>query len=138
MTDYVPCLRCGDLTTREGESKVIKGRRAQEWKEADKRGGETVFDVDEDEVDDLSPAAVDQSSFTPTREDAHDPLDHVHGPRPKASPIEAVDPSDEDIKTVEVTHPVARSDTLLAIARRYATDVSLFPAIDDLVSRDIR
>lgn len=33
----------------------------------------------------------------------------------------------DDLETVEITHPVARSDTLLAIARRYAADVSTAP-----------
>lgn len=31
---------------------------------------------------------------------------------------------EEEVETVEVRHDVARSDTLLAIARRYAADVS--------------
>lgn len=124
LTDYVPCLRCGDLTTREGESKVIRGRRAQEWKEADKRGGETVFDFDGDEVDDLALDEAEQSHSSSTDLDARASSDDAERVGHRASSGELVEPNDEDIETVEITHPIARSDTLLNIARRYAADVS--------------
>lgn len=34
-------------------------------------------------------------------------------------------PAEAETEIVEITHPVARGDTLMSIARKYATDVSI-------------
>lgn len=117
LSEYSPCLRCGDLTTREGESRVIRGRRAQEWKDADKEGGQLMFDAEGDEVDDLELSTAEGGDSIDKTERQSDP---VAGANVGNAPLDS-----EEVETVEVKHPVTRGDTLIAIARRYATDVSI-------------
>jgi hypothetical protein len=122
LREYVPCLRCGDLTTRDGESRVIKGRRAQEWEAVDRDGGDVMFDAEDDEVDDLELEA-DQGL---KRQD--------EGHRPESPPVEQDDQrgsgevkeKEEEEEVVEIRHTVSKADTVLTIARRYAADVSLW------------
>lgn len=129
LSEYSPCLRCGDLTTREGESKVIRGRRAQEWKEADREGGQLMFDAEGDEVDDLEMGPGEGGDSIDKTEKTSDPAADT---KVGGAALNA-----EEVETVEVKHPVTRGDTLIAIARRYATDASTRQTVRICVHADI-
>lgn len=79
-----------------------------------------MFDADGDEVDELDPVDPEQGA----KQDREPQLTNGSALQLPFQASETVKPSEEDLETIEVTHPVARSDTLLAIARRYAADVS--------------
>jgi hypothetical protein len=108
---------------------VIQGRRAQEWKKADEEGGEVMFDANSDEDGDEIDALDDEDdegTRAEWRSDVRSDSDtagkqiQVQQEEPRAQADE-----EEEEEVVEVRHNVIRSDTLLAIARRYAADVSL-------------
>jgi hypothetical protein len=108
---------------------VIQGRRAQEWKKADEEGGEVMFDANSDEDGDEIDALDDDDEEgtraewrSDVKSDTMTALKPFH-PQQEESKIQAGEEEEEEV--VEVRHNVARSDTLLAIARRYAADVSL-------------
>ena len=109
---------------------MIRGRREQEWKAADRDGGDVMFDADDDEgVDEIDELGL-----------MGDGRDRIRSKSPKGqSPpgdakatSETLENSDEKVadgtdvesEVVEVRHTVGKSDTVLAIARRYAADVS--------------
>jgi len=130
LREYIPCLRCGDLTTRDGESRVIRGRREQEWKAADRDGGDVMFDADDnegaDEIDGLEPMGDDRDrirSKSPTGQTPQADANATPG-TPNGSVDKGAEGTDAESEIVEVRHTVAKSDTVLAIARRYAADVS--------------
>jgi hypothetical protein len=103
----------------------MRGRRAQEWKTADENGGEVMFDADGDEIDQLEEDGEELGNETAewrSLKEAEKPSSQERGQIDKQV-LEANE--EEEVETVEVRHDVARSDTLLAIARRYAADVSL-------------
>lgn len=79
-----------------------------------------MFDVDGDEVDALDPSCAGEGGDTIEETDTTVKA-AVH---PDGDVLDVAEANDEDTEVVEITHPVSRSDTLLMIARRYATDVS--------------
>ena len=86
----------------------------------DRDGGDVMFDAEDDEVDDLD---SDGDQGQSRREEAS---------RPQSPPVEQGhqvgggndESKEEEEETVEIRHTVAKSDTVLTIARRYAADVS--------------
>jgi hypothetical protein len=108
---------------------VIKGRRAQEWKKADEEGGEVMFDANSDEDGDEIDALDDghtEGTRAEWRSDVRSDNDTA-GKQVQSQQEEPKTQADgeEEEEVVEVRHNVTRSDTLLAIARRYAADVSI-------------
>ena len=86
----------------------------------DRDGGDVMFDAEDDEVDNLD-SNGDQGQSR---------LEQAH--RPKSPPVEegvqngsaSDEEMEEENEMVEIRHTVAKSDTVLTIARRYAADVS--------------
>lgn len=104
---------------------MLKGRRAQEWKTADANVGEIMFDADGDEIDDLEQEGVevDSKSAEWQSRSVAEGVETTGPTKTNEPPQQTIE--DEGRETVELRHDVARSDTLLAIARRYAADVSI-------------
>ena len=125
LREYIPCLRCGDLTSRDGESRVIRGRRAQEWEAVDTDGGDVMFDAEDDEVDGLESVGGQEHGLNGQQEADRSnspPAEQSNGRTPVGpGPVE----KEEEEETVEIRHTVSKSDTVLTIARRYAADVSV-------------
>ena len=86
----------------------------------DRDGGDVMFDAEDDEVDDLD---ADGDQGQSRREEASRPQSPaVEQGDQKASASD--DEMQEEKEMVEIRHTVAKSDTVLTIARRYAADVS--------------
>ncbi|ORX38037.1 hypothetical protein BD324DRAFT_624277 [Kockovaella imperatae] len=123
LKDYIPCLKCGDVKTLEGE-RAARSRRAMRDPRAQMEESD-MFTIGDDEDD---PPAYDDAPIDCQPERSAEPSgDHAH--------VGSL--SEEEMETVEIRHPVSKSDTLLFIARRYAVDVSrrtavVHPPIDTL------
>ena len=94
-----------------------------------------MFEIGDDDEDD--PPAYDlEEALADARQ-----LDHADGrrkqpglemetdagpstPRQTATDDDGAADEEEEMESVEIKHPVSKSDTILAIARRYAADVS--------------
>ena len=89
-----------------------------------------MFDAEDDEVDDLDSTSrhsdIDGGDHDGDSIERNDRTNSLSS----GTTAEKVVSGDEEVETVEVLHPVARGDSLLAIARRYATDVSLHSGLD--------
>jgi hypothetical protein len=84
-----------------------------------------MFDAEDDEVDDLD---FDGDQGLKRPEEAHRPI----SPSVKQDDQKGngkVEEKDEEEELVEIRHTVSKADTVLAIARRYAADVSSFSCI---------
>lgn len=108
---YAPCLRCGDVRTREGAAEVARGALRRE---EDRRKGEEVF-VLEDSDEEGDEATLADEFARPTQTQA---VAAQADTAPAAAEAEA------QPRVVEIKHLVSRGDTLQSIARKYATDVS--------------
>lgn len=83
--------------------------------------GQFTIGEDEDEEEE-GERSRDEDGSDQAGLDERSEQDATSAPARKDGPREGDEPETE---VVEVTHPVARGDTLMGIARKYATDVSL-------------
>jgi hypothetical protein len=91
----------------------------------DRDGEDVIFDAEDDEVDDLE---LEADQGLKRQEEAHRPI----SPPVKQDDQKGngkVEEKDEEEEMVEIRHTVSKADTVLAIARRYAADVSSFSCI---------
>ncbi|WOO79817.1 uncharacterized protein LOC62_02G003332 [Vanrija pseudolonga] len=115
---YSPCLRCGDVRTRDGAAEVARGAARRE---EDARRVEEVFVLEDS--DDEGEGEGEKATATPLDEPTSRP------PQPQAP---AVAEAQAEQRVVEIKHLVSRGDTLQSIARKYATDPHALLALNNL------
>jgi hypothetical protein len=96
----------------------------------DRDGGDVMFDADldveGDEVDGLGLIGDDRidAGIKPSPSRGISPPPYGPDNSQSMGNSKEVEQVEEELETAEIRHTVARSDTVLAIARRYAADVS--------------
>ncbi|WVQ79477.1 hypothetical protein IAT38_001576 [Cryptococcus sp. DSM 104549] len=133
LREYVPCLRCGDPRVgilsgggrgigAGGERRGTAGRD-----EVVGGGGEVVFEIgddDDEEVD--APPGYDVAVVTGAGAglESATPAGANGESQPLGAGGDTIETAteEEELETVEVRHTIARGDTLLSIARKYAAD----------------
>lgn len=126
MREYDPCLRCGDVRSTSGSSKVRIGATStgdEESRRRDVQEQVNQFSIGDDEDDDDEENESEGVSRPPSyKEDNHfgDEQSEVTDVNSGGAGKEA----EVEMEVVEITHPVGRGDTLMSVARKYAADVS--------------
>lgn len=142
MKEYVPCLRCGDRTG-EGSGRDSRAPRSNVANQAERyvvtmlqkplgklivdvcRTEERQFEIGSDDEDGEDNTSALTRDGTPPPEYALSPSNAAEGGKADRGDGDGVEEGEEEeMETVEVRHPVSKSDTLLSIARKYAADVS--------------
>ncbi|RSH77413.1 uncharacterized protein EHS24_003379 [Apiotrichum porosum] len=134
LKEYVPCLRCGDVRTRDGAAAVQAGadaRRARAAKEDSERF--VLGDSDEegcgDEEDGEGEGEEEEEEGGEGKGDGGDTGGDGNG---AAAAAGGDNGEKDDLVEVEVKHTLVRGDTLLSVARKYAADPHHLLALNGL------
>ncbi|WWC73397.1 uncharacterized protein I206_107364 [Kwoniella pini CBS 10737] len=129
LKEYIPCLRCGDPRTHElrggGRNNLLRNNNGGN---NTIQGEEVVFEIGDDDdeeeeeldlppnYDDISPSNnLFQNIDNPNSNQADDVSNND-------IPSDEPSQDEEDYEIVEITHKVQKGDTILSIARKYASD----------------